>query len=1322
MPERAPAPPKRPRRVLRVAVRIALGLAALAIALLAGAWWWLGAEGSLAFALTHAARYLPSDQRLESRDVSGSLRAGGRIGFLRWQNQTFTVEVSDARIGWRLAPLLRRRVQIGEAHAGKLVIERRGTQDQAPAEPPRHIVLPLEEVDLPFSIDDLQWAGPPALRATGLAGRYRYAGERHVLTIAGVDLADGRYSAHVDLQGAAPMALDAKLDGRVRAPLAREKPLDVLAEATAAGTLSGPDARLAVTARLRPAEENADAPMRARLQADIAPWQPQPVIDAQATLENVDLARLWPDAPATLLTGRVNAGPAGTNWQASADLRNAIAGPWDQGRLPVEQVEAQAAYDGAAWTVPAATVRLGGGRIEAAGHWRPAPEPWQARATARGVQLGRLHTGLSGAPLSGSIEADQEDDTIRFDAALRADGGAGLPGLRITRASAQGQWRHQVLDLRALHIDAHRASLDGRAQVRIAERSGSGDLSLAAPGGKLQAQGRIAPASGGGQISARIDDAAELQRWIEGLPGMASLFAGSRLSGNARLDAAWNGGWQTLQRRLSNAALPRGDAEPTIEATLTVPRLEITPPPSDAAASTRIALNEVRAELSGSLAQSTLTLQGEATSGAHQLTLDTQASGGIDRPRQWHAALATLRARYRNGAHPGAWTLELKRAVSAAIRAEASRLEVEASGAAAQLTGPAPGTLMIDWQPLRWSGGAGAARLRSQGRFQNLPLAWAEAAGEPDALERIGFSGDLMFDGDWDIDATDALRGHVRVSRQSGDLHVQAGEAVLVTRIHSTGTGAAGERVTDAADAGVRTPAGLRQAELRLDADGDTVRGTLAWESERAGEIHAEAHTRLLQQRDGWQWAADAPLAGRVSAKMPNLGVWSMLAPPGWRIAGTLDADATLSGRRDDPRWNGALDADQLALRAQVDGIDLREGRLRARLDGNHVEIAEFSLRGGRGSHTRIPGQSGNLSTAASEAARDGGTLTARGDLFWGPAAAGNGGIRMAMQAQLRSLRTLVRADRQLALSGDVQARLDDGQFIVRGDLRADRAVIILPDQAAPRLDGDVVIRSAARDREAQEEAERLAAASQRRARLLAAKTPDVRVNFDLGEDFAVQGRGVTARLAGRLEIQGTALDTPPRVMGEVHTAAGQFRAYGQQLAIETGVARFNGPMDNPQLDILAIRPNIQQRAGVAINGTAQSPRVRLYSEPPLSDQETLSWLVLGRAPSASGAESIILQQAALALLGGLGGGGLASHVGLDEIGFKGPEDGGEVGDASITVGKRLARDFYVIYERSLAGMLGTLFVFYDLTRNLTLRAQAGQTSGIDLIFTVKFD
>ena len=39
-----------------------------------------------------------------------------------------------------------------------------------------------------------------------------------------------------------------------------------------------------------------------------------------------------------------------------------------------------------------------------------------------------------------------------------------------------------------------------------------------------------------------------------------------------------------------------------------------------------------------------------------------------------------------------------------------------------------------------------------------------------------------------------------------------------------------------------------------------------------------------------------------------------------------------------------------------------------------------------------------------------------------------------------------------------------------------------------------------------------------------------------------------------------------------------------------------------------------------------------------------------------------------------------------------------------------------------MSGALGTLLVFYDLSQRLTILAQAGQQSAINLIFTVPFD
>ena len=1339
----SPTPARsRSRRALRALAWSLLALVLLVGVLTAGAWWWLGSNQSLAFALARAARYLPAGQSLESREVSGSLRTGGRIGWLRWQSESLAVEVQEADIGWQLAPLLKRKVQLGEVHAARLLIERRGPVQDKPIEPLEPIVLPVE-VDLPFRIDELRWAGPPAFQADKLSGRYRYAGDEHQLAIDGVDIAEGHYGARVTLQGPAPMAFDAAIEGRVRAPLAEGRTIEVLAEASAKGTLATTDARLAVSARLKPAEPVAEAPMEAQLQANIAPWQPQPVIDAKAQLQNLDAAVLWAGAPSTLLTGEIEAGPDASApggsavWQARADIRNAKPGPWDSGQLPIEQVQARASFDGSTWTLPEAVVRAGGGRIEADGRWSPAPAPWQARARVRGVRPGALHSELAGAPLSGSLSAEQRGEALLFDVALQAAGGAGskaLQGLRLDRALARGQWQAEVLDLRTLRIQAADASLEGKLQLRVAERGGSGDLKLVMPGGTARLQGRIAPASGGGELQARIDDAATLQRWVEGLPELSSVFAGNRADGSAQLDATWQGGWQAVQRRLQNASEPaaRGSAEPTLKATLSVPRLALRLAPPDHGPATELQLRGLQAELAGSLAQATLALKGEAVSGTQKLTLDTRASGGLERARQWRASIASLRLQAQDTQRPGPWTLELDRTLAATVTSgNAGRVEVEASAAAATLRGPVPGTVRVEWEPLRYShSGAGptrAFRLRSQGRLKGLPMAWAEAMGSSATLAEMGLSGDLLFDGDWDIDAGDALRARVRLARASGDIRVQAGEAALVTRIESRGTGTASERKMNAAAEGASTPAGLRQAELGLDAEGDTVRATLAWDSERAGQIRAEASTRVLHRAEGWQWAPDAPLAGRVTARLPNLGVWSILAPPGWRVAGTLEADASLSGNRALPRWNGTLSADRLALRALVEGLDLRDGRLRASLAGERIEITEFTLQGGTGSSTRIPGQSGNISTAASTAAAGGGTLSARGELSWGAAPAGGTGIRMAMQTQLRALRVLVRTDRQVTLSGDLMTRLDNGQFSVRGDLKTDRAVIILPDESAPSLGSDVVVRSAAKDRQEAEAAKRRAAgADAQAARAQTAKPPDIAIGFDLGEDFAVQGRGLTTRLEGKLDIRSTALNAPPRITGEVRTVKGQYRAYGQRLDVETGIARFNGPYDNPALDVLALRPNISQRAGVQITGTAQSPRVRLYSEPVLSDAETLSWVVLGRASATSGGESLLLQQAALALLGRLGsgshGGGLASRFGLDEIGFKGPDSGGDVRESAVTLGKRLSKDFYLTYERSLSSTLGSLFVFYDLTRRLTLRGQAGQQSGIDLIYTVKYD
>ena len=143
-------------------------------------------------------------------------------------------------------------------------------------------------------------------------------------------------------------------------------------------------------------------------------------------------------------------------------------------------------------------------------------------------------------------------------------------------------------------------------------------------------------------------------------------------------------------------------------------------------------------------------------------------------------------------------------------------------------------------------------------------------------------------------------------------------------------------------------------------------------------------------------------------------------------------------------------------------------------------------------------------------------------------------------------------------------------------------------------------------------------------------------------------------------------------------------------------------------------------------------PRDIIYGENAL---DHLSQLKGKRAMLVTGGSSLkrlgfldkaaaLLQQAALSLLGrrGVGPGSVANRLGLDEVGIKGGGDGTDAAGAALTMGKRLSDKLYLTYEQSLSGAMGIIYIFYDLTKRLTLRGQTGSQSAVDIIYTVDKD
>ncbi|MFZ3160103.1 MAG: translocation/assembly module TamB domain-containing protein [Rhodoferax sp.] len=1285
-------------KALRLSLKLLAATLLTLLALSAALWLWSASDGSLATLLTQLQRFLPTGQTLEAKDVQGSLRGGGHIGWLRWQRGELSVEAQDMGVAWTLAPLFNRQLRLGTLSVATLKIEdRRSSTDSAPLTPPTDLRLPLK-VDLPFQVASLSWTGATTLQASELSGHYRFDGQAHTLMQGRGRVASGAYQLSGQLQASGPMALALQAQGLVQTTLPSiPQPLTVAAMAQLTGQLAGPDAVLALQASLKPVptlgapeQPASSTAMQAEVSAQIAPWQTQPIIQAQAHWQGLNLAALWPQAPQTRLSGEAGVTPRGSAWQGRLKLTNAQPGPWNQQRLPLDRLQADLRYEQAQWALQSVQAQGAGGSLTGSGKFEAGQ--WQGEASLHKVNPGAIDTRLASSALSGELQARQSSSGIAF-AAHMADASARdktrppptrLHTLRLQGLQVQGVWASPQLTLSALSIDAQDAHLEGRLSYHLKTQAAQGKLAVELPGLQGSLDGRLASQDGQGSLGIKVTDASLASQWLTRWPALADALQGLSLRGAAQLDGRWQGGWQQQGSKLQ------------VTASLRAPQLAwLRRPATQATVSGEGRLLGLEVDLAGTLPDLSLRTQGRADIGARQMGWQARFKAGRRAADHWQGHLEQLELTAQDNGQPGPWTLEADTDKGQAVTLDwlASRLEntLSLSAGSARLTGPQPGAASVNWQAARWSQPLAPtakqarpkAQWHSQGQISQLPLAWLDALSGK-SMADLGLRSDLMLAGRWDARHTDAQHLSAMLERSSGDLHL---------------------RVDDSRQDAL--PADLREARLEVNLDAGSLSGSLRWDSTRAGKALMAFSTQLQPLGHGWTLDQKVPIGGSLQIQLPPVDAWSVLAPPGWRLRGTMDADITLTGTLETPRWDGKLQARNLAVRSVVDGIDFSQGRLDARLHGQQIDIQEFSLQG------------------APTSAGSGGQLALTGSIFWLP---GNSEadflsrLSMALEMQAKALRLSTRSDRRVVVSGKVATQLRDARLSLSGSLAADQALITLPDDSAPQLGDDVVVRRpAAKLPTSATPAQKTSASSRASAPRL---VTDLLIELDLGPDFQVRGRGLDTRLAGKLSLHAVNQERPG-LTGTVRTVRGTYRAYGQRLDIERGLVRFVGAADNPMLDILAIRPQLSQRVGVQVNGTALSPVVRLYAEPELPDAEKLAWLVLGRSASGRGGEAALLQQAALALLGGSRQGPSASltqALGLDELSFSSSNGSDTATGATVTIGKRLSKDFYVAYESGLASTMGGFTIFYELSRRLTLRAQTGTQGAVDLVWTRRYD
>jgi len=484
-------------------------------------------------------------------------------------------------------------------------------------------------------------------------------------------------------------------------------------------------------------------------------------------------------------------------------------------------------------------------------------------------------------------------------------------------------------------------------------------------------------------------------------------------------------------------------------------------------------------------------------------------------------------------------------------------------------------------------------------------------------------------------------------------------------------------RLTDAN--GIVTTFGLERVRAALSAHDGRWLATAAFSGQTIGEASAmlQLRTRAEQRWPG----ADTPIDGSVDARVADLGIWSPWVPPGWRLSGAMRTSASVGGSIGAPDYSGEVRADEVSVRNRLLGVDLREGEARISLQGSQAHIQRFSLKGGEG------------------------RLTVSGSADLG----GTPGAQLRLEAE--RFRVLGRIDRQLTASGRATLGLGLEQIRLAGAFTVDEGLFDLSRADAPSLDDDVNVR-----RGAPVQADQPAEPPRTR------RPHQVAVEIDLGKKLHVRGRGLDTTLEGKLRLGSQAGKLT--VHGKVEAAGGTYAAYGQKLEIERGELLFSGEPDNPALDVLALRPNIDLQVGVAIGGNLLSPRVRLYSGTEMSESDKLSWLVLGRASEGLGrTDTALLQRAAVALLAGEGEAptdAMLRRLGIDEFSFSQRE--GDVRETVISFGKQLSRRWYLGYERGVNTTTGTFQLIYRIAQRFTLRAQSGQENSLDVIWTWRLE
>ena len=431
----------------------------------------------------------------------------------------------------------------------------------------------------------------------------------------------------------------------------------------------------------------------------------------------------------------------------------------------------------------------------------------------------------------------------------------------------------------------------------------------------------------------------------------------------------------------------------------------------------------------------------------------------------------------------------------------------------------------------------------------------------------------------------------------------------------------------------------------------------------KLGELMVQAQINPLPK--------NKPITGNFSLVGLDLAVARPFVPMVETLSGKLNGNGRISGGLLAPLVNGNINL----VGGEVSGPELPIS-----LEGLNVQAL-------------IAGESVQLNGAWRSGKAGQGSL--KGQIDWGRA------LAVDLSLQGAQLPVTVEPYAVLEVAPDLKISLKDDKLAIAGKVqipRGDITVRELPPSTVKVSDDTVIIGS-----QTEEGKPAMAMAMD--------------IDVVVGEDkLNFSGFGLTAKVQGHVHI-GDNLDT----RGELWLNDGRYRAYGQKLDVRRARLLFAGPLDQPYLDIEAIRKTDDIIAGIRLSGSAEQPTTQIFSEPAMSQEQALSYLVLGRPLTTTGEDNNMLAQAALGL-GLMGSAGvtsdLAKNLGIQD--FELDTQGSGTNTAVVASGK-ITEKLSLRYGVGVFEPASTIALRYLLSKKVYLEVASGVASSLDIFYKRDF-